>query len=155
MPFTFDAHTKKNNIVYLHIYNHKYCFVAVRGDITRVPENVATKVRQRLTLPCAGNGSSIVDWEYLRWDLQREQPITYTGAVLDKYKERYSLNRDDGQFSLVIKPTALSDGGTYRCKDVLLVHEQHGDADVIVFGKTYFCYFSQNNHAINVVFVFS
>ena len=58
--------------------------------------------------------------------------------VLDNRKDRYSLNTDGGQFALVIKSTILSDGKTYRCQDILNTAEQHVDAEVIVFGKTYF-----------------
>ena len=115
------------------------CFIAVRGDITQVPKNVATKVRQRLTLPCAGN--STMEWSMMVIGSNHEQVIIYNGKPLDKFKDSFSVNTDGGQFALVIKSTVLSDGKTYRCKDVAQANYHHGDAEVIVFGKTYFYMF--------------
>ena len=107
----------------------------MRGDITQTPKNVATKVRQRVTLPCAGVG--VLEWTmFLFADVA--QYITYFGKVFDRFKDRFSLNTDGDQFTLVIMSTVLSDGKTFRCFDVINTHEHHGDAEVIVFGKTYF-----------------
>ena len=64
--------------------------------------------------------------------------ITYGGEVMDNLKDTFSLNTDGVQFDLVIKAIALSDGKVYRCKDFADAVEQYGDAEVIVFGKTYF-----------------
>ena len=125
--------------LYLHC-NHNDCFIAVRGNITQTPKNVATKVRQRVTLHCAGDGME--EWAELRRS-GFAQSITYEEKVLDNYKDRFSLNTDGGQFTLVIKSPVLNDGITYRCLDVTDQAKQHGDAEVIVFGKTYF---SQTNH---------
>ena len=133
--YIWCTHKTKVNIVY-RLCNRKYCFVAVRGDITRVPENVATKVRQRVTLQCAGD--SRLDWEKFIEGHVVPDHITYAGEVLEKHKNTLSLNTDGGQFDLVIKSAALSDGTTYQCKDVADSIEQNGDAEVIVFGKTYF-----------------
>ena len=131
-------------IVYLHC-NHKHYFVAVRGDITQAPINVATKVRQRVTLPCAFDGNSVGQWAVyvIRTKKKIENPITRDGIV-EKFTERFSLNTEGGQFALVIKSPVLSDGRGYICKNIYNSFNQHGDADVIVFGKTYIFQFVTN-----------
>ena len=130
---------KTVNIVYLHC-NHKYCFIAVRGELSQVPQNVATKVRNKVTLPCAGDSNK--QWDVVALDsINSILTITYGKEIVDDLKDRFSLNTDGGQFSLVIKSPVLSDGTTYRCKEVINAQEQHGVAEVIVFGKTYTCIF--------------
>ena len=106
----------------------------MRGDLTRYPENVATKVRQRVTLHCAGTNP--VDWCMPVEGQTASHGITYAGEVLENQENTFSLNTDGGQFALVIKSTALSDGRVYRCKDVVDIVGHHADAEVIVFGKT-------------------
>ena len=138
IAITFDA---KHPVIILYLHcNHKDCFIAVRGNIIQTPKNVATKVRQRVTLLCAGDGME--EWSELRRS-GFAQSITYEEKVLYNYKDRFSLNTDGGQFTLVIKSPVLTDGIAYRCRDVTDSINQHGDADVIVFGKTYF---SQTSH---------
>jgi hypothetical protein len=133
IAITFDA---KHPVIILYLHcNHKDCFIAVRGNIIQTPKNVATKVRQRVTLLCAGDGME--EWAELRRS-GFAQSITYEEKVLDNYKDRFSLNTDGGQFTLVIKSPVLSDGGTYKCKDVFKAQSQCGEAHVIVFGKPYF-----------------
>ena len=141
IAITFDA-KHPVIIVYLHS-NHKDCFIAVRGDITQTPKNVATKVRQSVTLHCAGD--DIIEWAVLINPHNIIQLITYKKKVLDKYKDRFSLNTDGGQFTLIIKFPVLSDGKTYRCFDIATTLEQRGEAEVIVFGKTYFPIFTDQS----------
>ena len=125
-------------IVYLH-FNHNYCFVAVRADITQSPKNVATKVRQRVTLTCAFDGVTLKrQWLRLGSKDLNFQITAGEETIEDEFKDRFSLNTDGGQFTLVIKSPVLSDGGTYRCKDVFKAQSQCGEAHVIVFGKPYF-----------------
>jgi len=116
----------------------------VRGDITQTPSNVAMKVRQRVTLPCAGDSiMGFMQWELVYEEFHLEQPISYGPTLLDRFKDKFSLNKDGGQFALVFKSPVLNDGGTYRCRDMADAVKCHGDAEIIVFGKTYF---SQSGH---------
>ena len=140
-------------IVYIVIVDlfcdHTYCFIAVRADeITEAPMNVATKVHQSISLHCAGNG--ILQWDEFITSSKNAQPITYGKTVLNKFKENYSLNTDSGKFELVIKSPVLSDGGKYRCKAVTDAINQYGEAEVIVFGKTYFHIFRPPSHPLNL-----
>ena len=106
----------------------------MRGDIIKTPKNVATKVRKRVTLDCAGGVDDKMQWTAPLTGT----PISVRNEIVNQSKDTFSLNTDGGQFALIIKSPVLSDGTTYRCKDIYESNAQHGDAEVIVFGKTYF-----------------
>ena len=106
---------------------------------------MATKVRQRVTLACAGDSTSRMHLDVVYAGPGNVQSVMYDGEVTKKFKDRFSLNKDGGQFALVINSTVLSDGRTYRCLDVNDGIKQRGDVEVIVFGKTYFQFVLQNS----------
>ena len=109
----------------------------------QTPKNVATKVQQRVTLSCAGDVDDTMQWLVVFIDPPLTHlTLTYGNKFKNQFKDTFSLNTDGGLFALVIKSAVLSDGRTYRCKNIYEAHLQHGDAEVIVFGKTYFVHFS-------------
>ena len=103
----------------------------MRGDITRSPKNVATKVRQSVTLQCDGHNHA-----HMLWDKKRTDGFYYTVASqhLIIATHKHGLINEGGHFDLVLKSPVLSDSGTYRCKNVFYDTDR-GVAEVIVFGK--------------------
>ena len=103
----------------------------MRGGITRSPKNVATKVRQSVTLQCDGHNHS-----EMLWDKKRTDGFYNTLATQKwiKATHKHGLIDEKGHFDLVLKSPVLSDSGTYRCKEVWTTTD-YGVAEVIVFGK--------------------
>ena len=119
---------------YLLPGNHSV-FIAVRGgEPTRTPLNGVTKVGNSVALTCAGTKLFWV--EYITNPGGSESKTIINSTTIQN-KSKYGLNTDpDGKFELIIKSPVLSDGGRYRCKDSW-DEANRGDAELIVFGKTF------------------
>ena len=115
------------------------------GELTRTPLNVVTKVGNSVTLTCAGTELS---WVEFITNPVSSVAKTVTSGFNIQNKSKYGLNTDpDGKYELIIKSPVLSDGGRYRCRDIWN-EANHGDAEVIVFGKIYFQFYFHLHLAI-------
>ena len=106
------------------------------GQLTQTPHNVAAMVGHSVTLICAGNR---LKWTESITSSSNAQEISTGGEILDE--SRYSLNTEPaGKYSLIVTSPELKDGGQYRCA-YRQISTSYGDAEVIVFGKTYFLFY--------------
>ena len=114
-----------------------------RGEIVQTPSNVATKVGQSVSLLCAGDH---LMWEEYITSSLNPQVLALDSTMVGRCKDgQCSLNTEAGKYELTINSPLLNDGGKYRCKSQSGT-EQYGDAEVIVFGKTYFLFYELLSH---------
>jgi len=133
-----------NSLLYIYTVTVSTARIAVRrGEITQTPSNVATKVGQSVSLLCAGDH---LMWENYSTSSSNPQVLALDTTMVGRCKDgQCSLNTDAGKYELTINSPFLSDGGKYRCKSQFGT-AQYGDAEVIVFGKTYFQFYELLSH---------
>ena len=103
---------------------------------------MASMVGDDVSLRCVGNGS-------MRWAKHVGGANTwYEIVTVSKVgnESRYDLNTEpEDNYELTIKSVLLSDARRYQCS-TLFVHTDYANAELIVFGKTFFQFHPSPKH---------
>jgi len=92
-------------------------------------------VGSSLTLTCSTDSNKDVCWEYYPNHESIPQTIFTGRHVTRQYRATHRVSSIDGNVSLTILKTQLSDAGMYQCRECSTVHS--ADIDVILLGKQF------------------
>ena len=103
---------------------------------------MASKVGDDVTFRCVGKGG--LEWNKHIGGVNTWLKISTRNTVGNVSK--YALNtKPEGTYDLTIKSVLLSDARRYQCI-TMFVEGDYGDAELIVFGKTFFQFYLSHTH---------